>query len=147
MTKGPEIKVPKYCEDLRAPVNTECNSAPKAKVHRQVTDTAKHCLRAQLGSENFCKPVSFIRRVLTAPSLPGIDIVALPPLFSRVEWSKVMAGEPVEINPSVGQGFRVMTVDEWSARQVHPSPGPLSGGQAAGMSSWLLAHARHPINC
>ncbi|GMH40985.1 hypothetical protein BSKO_08895 [Bryopsis sp. KO-2023] len=34
----------------------------------------------------------------------------------RVEWRKVMEGDPVEINPSIGQGYRVMTVDEWSAR-------------------------------
>jgi hypothetical protein len=27
-----------------------------------------------------------------------------------------MAGDPVEINPSVGQGFRVMSVAEWAAR-------------------------------
>ncbi|KAI3434679.1 hypothetical protein D9Q98_002743 [Chlorella vulgaris] len=33
-----------------------------------------------------------------------------------VEWRKIMAGEPVEINPSVGHGYRVMSVDEWSAR-------------------------------
>ncbi|KAF5831486.1 hypothetical protein DUNSADRAFT_13044 [Dunaliella salina] len=32
------------------------------------------------------------------------------------EWQKVMAGDPVEINPSVGSGYRVMTVDEWAAR-------------------------------
>ena len=32
------------------------------------------------------------------------------------EWDKVMAGEPVEINPSVGHGYRIMSVDEWSAR-------------------------------
>jgi hypothetical protein len=32
------------------------------------------------------------------------------------EWAKIMAGEPVEINPSVGHGFRVMTVAEWAAR-------------------------------
>lgn len=34
----------------------------------------------------------------------------------RVEWAKIQNAEPVEINPSVGQGFRVMTVDEWAAR-------------------------------
>lgn len=34
----------------------------------------------------------------------------------RVEWRKVMDGDPVEINPSVGQGYRVMTVDEWANR-------------------------------
>eukprot|EP00887_Chlorella_sp_A99_P003648 scaffold7.g3648.t1 len=33
-----------------------------------------------------------------------------------VEWRKVQAGEPVEINPSVGHGYKIMTVDEWSAR-------------------------------
>ncbi len=34
----------------------------------------------------------------------------------RVEWEKVMKGDPVEINPSLGSGFRVMTVGEWAAR-------------------------------
>lgn len=34
----------------------------------------------------------------------------------QVEWRKVMAGDPVEINPSVGTGFKVMTVDEWAER-------------------------------
>ena len=33
-----------------------------------------------------------------------------------VEWRKVMAGDPVEINPSIGHGFKVMTVDEWAGR-------------------------------
>lgn len=32
------------------------------------------------------------------------------------EWKKIMAGDPVEINPSVGHGMKVMTVTEWSAR-------------------------------
>lgn len=27
-----------------------------------------------------------------------------------------MAGDPVEINPSTGSGYRVMSVDEWAAR-------------------------------
>lgn len=31
------------------------------------------------------------------------------------EWAKVIAGEPVEINPSIGHGFKVMTVDEYTA--------------------------------
>jgi hypothetical protein len=33
-----------------------------------------------------------------------------------IEWSKVMNGEPVEINPSIGSGMRIMTVDEWASR-------------------------------
>jgi len=32
------------------------------------------------------------------------------------EWKKIMIGDPVEINPSVGHGFKIMTVDEWSSR-------------------------------
>lgn len=32
------------------------------------------------------------------------------------EWKKIMMGDPVEINPSVGHGFKIMTVDEWSSR-------------------------------
>eukprot|EP00210_Caulerpa_lentillifera_P005308 g5071.t1 len=34
----------------------------------------------------------------------------------RVEWKKLMDGDPVEINPSIGEGFKVMTVEEWSDR-------------------------------
>lgn len=32
------------------------------------------------------------------------------------EWAKIMRGDPVEINPSIGNGLKIMTVDEWSAR-------------------------------
>merc|ERR1712017_52476 len=32
------------------------------------------------------------------------------------EWKKIMNGDPVEINPSVGHGLKIMTVDEWSCR-------------------------------
>lgn len=35
-----------------------------------------------------------------------------------VEWDRVMRGDPVQINPSDGAGFKVMTVKEWSARWV-----------------------------
>lgn len=34
----------------------------------------------------------------------------------QVEWNKIMQGDPVEINPSIGHGYKIMTVDEWSAR-------------------------------
>ena len=33
-----------------------------------------------------------------------------------VEWRKIQDGDPVEINPSVGHGYRIMTVAEWAAR-------------------------------
>lgn len=33
-----------------------------------------------------------------------------------VEWRKIMEGEPVEINPSIGHGYKIMTVDEWAGR-------------------------------
>ena len=32
------------------------------------------------------------------------------------EWRKIMRGDPVEINPSVGSGLKIMTVDEWTSR-------------------------------
>ena len=32
------------------------------------------------------------------------------------EWRKIMSGDPVEINPSVGSGLKIMTVDEWTSR-------------------------------
>eukprot|EP00775_Hariotina_reticulata_P006625 gene6625-6853_t len=37
-------------------------------------------------------------------------------LVHRVEWQKVIHGDPVEINPSVGEGFKVMSVEEWADR-------------------------------
>ena len=33
-----------------------------------------------------------------------------------VEWRKIMSGDPVEINPSIGHGYKIMTVDEWASR-------------------------------
>merc|ERR1711982_117278 len=45
------------------------------------------------------------------------DINADPKaLVHSREWKKIMIGDPVEINPSVGHGFKIMTVDEWSSR-------------------------------
>lgn len=35
------------------------------------------------------------------------------------EWEKIMQGKPVEINPSIGHGFKIMSVDEWAARWKH----------------------------
>mmetsp|Transcript_39967 Transcript_39967/g.55557 ORF Transcript_39967/g.55557 Transcript_39967/m.55557 type:complete len:154 (+) Transcript_39967:170-631(+) len=32
------------------------------------------------------------------------------------EWKKIMIGDPVEINPSVGSGYKIMTIDEWTSR-------------------------------
>ena len=32
------------------------------------------------------------------------------------EWQKILDGDPVEINPSVGYGYKIMSVEEWSAR-------------------------------
>jgi len=43
------------------------------------------------------------------PSPPAAAATAAPP-------PQVMSGDPVEINPSTGNGYRVMSVEEWSAR-------------------------------
>ena len=32
------------------------------------------------------------------------------------EWMKILHGDPVEINPSLGQGMKIMTVAEWTSR-------------------------------
>ena len=32
------------------------------------------------------------------------------------EWAKFMRGDPVEINPAVGFGYKIMSVAEWSSR-------------------------------
>jgi hypothetical protein len=33
----------------------------------------------------------------------------------KVEWRRVLAGDPVEVNPSYGNGLKVMTIGEWTA--------------------------------
>jgi hypothetical protein len=64
---------------------------------------------------------------ITAPPLPAYNEALRGPVVEAVgdaprapvhgaEWRKVLAGEPVEINPSVGEGFRVMSAAEWAAR-------------------------------
>ncbi|KAG2496286.1 hypothetical protein HYH03_005519 [Edaphochlamys debaryana] len=65
-TAAPPVPL-RYCDDLRAPLQTHVASEPQAPVHRN-------------------------------------------------EWRKVMAGDPVEINPSIGSGYKVMSVAEWSGR-------------------------------
>lgn len=32
----------------------------------------------------------------------------------RKEWYKILNGDPVEIPPSYGNGYRVMTINEWA---------------------------------
>jgi len=32
------------------------------------------------------------------------------------EWMKILHGDPVEINPSLGSGMKIMTVSEWTSR-------------------------------
>ena len=34
------------------------------------------------------------------------------------EWAKIMRGDPVEINPSIGNGLKIMTVDELKRAQL-----------------------------
>jgi len=60
--------------------------------------------------------------------LPAYNTGLRAPLFTSIstsgpranvhasEWAKVMAGEPVEINPSIGNGFKVMTVQEYTSK-------------------------------
>ncbi|KXZ42058.1 hypothetical protein GPECTOR_214g440 [Gonium pectorale] len=52
---------------------------------------------------------------LAAPVRTHVGTEPYAPVH-RVEWRKVMDGEPVEINPSIGSGYKVMSVQEWSAR-------------------------------
>merc|ERR1711934_131372 len=62
-------------------------------------------------------PVKFLKYCTDLRTSVETDINAKPRAFvhSR-EWKKIMNGDPVEINPSVGHGLKIMTVDEWSAR-------------------------------
>ena len=52
---------------------------------------------------------------LRAPITTAINDKPKARVHSR-EWQKIMSGDPVEINPSVGYGYKIMSVDEWSAR-------------------------------
>ena len=52
---------------------------------------------------------------LRAEVQTAVDAKPMVKVHSR-EWEKIMAGDPVEINPSIGHGFKIMSVDEWAAR-------------------------------
>ena len=52
-----------------------------------------------------------------------------------VEWRKIQNGDPVEINPSVGHGYRIMTVAEWAARWKVSVGGEAVGAVLAWISS------------
>jgi hypothetical protein len=52
---------------------------------------------------------------LRAEIQSATDVKPMVKVHSR-EWAKIMQGDPVEINPSIGHGYKIMTVDEWAAR-------------------------------
>jgi len=43
------------------------------------------------------------------------------PFLRDGEWRALMLGEPIERTPDVGEGYKVMTVEEWAARW-NPNP-------------------------
>ena len=45
----------------------------------------------------------------------SVDSKPMVKVHSR-EWEKIMQGKPVEINPSIGHGYKIMSVEEWAAR-------------------------------
>jgi hypothetical protein len=115
--------VPKYNEDLRAPLQTAVGDSPKVKVHR--VEWAK--VRQQgsgfaglAAAGSWAQTLLHQRLVCCCRVSPGDPAVAPPCLHllvcTHVCHTQVMAGDPVEINPSTGSGFRVMSVDEWAAR-------------------------------
>lgn len=93
--------VPKYNEDLRAPLQTAVSDSPKVKVHRVEWAKVRHA-----GEWAGCRPRAAAAALARTPR----------PFICAHAHTQVMAGDPVEINPSTGSGYRVMSVDEWSAR-------------------------------
>jgi hypothetical protein len=52
---------------------------------------------------------------LTAPITTAVNEAPKARVHSR-EWYKIQNGDPIEINPSVGYGYKIMSVNEWSSR-------------------------------
>ena len=52
---------------------------------------------------------------LSAPISAAVNGAPKARVHSR-EWQKIQNGDPVEINPSIGYGYKIMSVDEWSSR-------------------------------
>lgn len=52
---------------------------------------------------------------LRGPIVTAINPSPKARVHSR-EHQKILNGDPVEINPSIGYGYKIMTIDEWSSR-------------------------------
>ena len=97
--------------NLRAEVETSVDSKPMVKVH------AKEWEKVRRETE----PPR--RRAAETPSGRATTDTRRPrrPRLTRTTHPspQIMQGKPVEINPSIGHGFKIMSVDEWAARWKH----------------------------
>lgn len=64
---------------------------------------------AMLFVKAFCSQLQFVKA-------RGHALHHLEPDARLERRRKVLAGDPVEINPSNGFGLKVMTIDEWTSR-------------------------------
>ena len=97
--------------NLRAEVETSVDSKPMVKVH------AKEWEKVRRETE----PPR--RRAAETPSGRATTDTRLTRLTRLTRTThpspQIMQGKPVEINPSIGHGFKIMSVDEWAARWKH----------------------------
>jgi len=70
----------------------------------------------ELDGEDTAPPLPQYNEQLRAEISTVVSIGAPKAKVHRSECNKVMAGEPVEINPSSGAGYKVMTVKEYTSR-------------------------------
>ncbi|EFJ48586.1 hypothetical protein VOLCADRAFT_90712 [Volvox carteri f. nagariensis] len=87
-------KVLKYCSDLEGPIQTAVSREPRAPVHR--VEWRKCWQPRRLGGST------------------GTELIRGG--WEGAQRKGVMSGDPVEINPSIGSGYKVMSVGEWSSR-------------------------------
>jgi hypothetical protein len=87
-----------YADDLKTDIYTDVNANPKALVH--ATEWRKIMNGTTLDEEACARPSSTTTTFATG----------------RLTDRLARAGDPVEINPSVGAGMKIMTVDEWISR-------------------------------
>jgi hypothetical protein len=100
--------VPQYHTNLRAPIATAVGRGPRAPVHAAEIAKVGRCVFCF-----FCLGEAL--RCVFAPPLQKHNLKHNIAQIKQKQF-KVRAGLPVEINPSVGDGFKVMSWAEYFGR-------------------------------
>ena len=112
------VPVPQYHTDLRAPIKTAVGPDPHVKMHRAEIEKVHPAGGAHLRWRRLFAGEQTVLVPAAPPARAARSVTQPHPAPPQTPWTRpqVRAGLPVEINPSVGSGYKVMDWTEYFGR-------------------------------